>query len=165
MCCRLKKGCCCCLSLRAGCIINTVIKIIFSCIGVGFYWVPIGSTLQWNYFNWASIIGLFLNILAAGCLLFAAVAVNSSINLRGIGILIHVGFNILYTILISISAIFLCITWASGGDAWTDEEHAILAALTIFYFLWIFCYVYFIMVAISYYRELKEGNSSHGANV
>ena len=153
MCCRLKKGCCCCLSLRAGCIIIALIEIVIACIATGMY------------FNWASIIGLVLNILAAGCLLFAAVAVNSSINLRGIGILIHVGFNILYTILISISAIFLCITWASGGDAWTDEEHAILAALTIFYFLWIFCYVYFIMVAISYYRELKEGNSSNGANV
>ena len=153
MCCRLKKGCCCCLSLRAGCIIIAVIELILACIGVGMY------------FNLASIIGLVLNILAAGCLLFSAVAVNSSINLRGIGILIFVGFNLLYTILIFISAIVLCIGWVSGGDAWTDEQHAILAALTIFYFLWIFCYIYFIMVVISYYRELKEGNSSNGANV
>ena len=166
--CVCKKGCCCCLSLRAGCIINTVIEIILSCIGVGYYWVPIGSTLQWNYFNWASIIGLFLNILAGGCLLFAAVAVNSSINLRGIGILVCVGFNLLYTILIFVSAIFFCIGLASGWDAWYPTwilQHALLAALIIFYVLLIFCYIYFIVVAISYYRELKEGDSNNGDNV
>ena len=149
-CCKLSH-CCCCIELRIGCIVLAIVGIILSIV-----------TVALNFY-WMTIIGLVLSIIANGCLLYAAFHTNGSTTSRSVATLVYVVFSLIEALVLFIAAIILCIGWAAGGDDWLPEQHAILATATVIYFICVGIYVYFALVAFSFYQQLKgEGSNDRG---
>lgn len=143
--------CCCCIELRIGCIVLAIVGIILSIIGVALnpYWI--------------SIIGLVVSIIANGCLLYAALHTTGTTTARSVATLIYVVLCLIDALVFLIAAIMLCIGWAAGGDDWSSDQHAILATATVIYFITIGIYLYFALVAFSFYQQLKgEGSNDRG---
>ena len=121
-----------------------IVGIILGIIGIG-----LNTT-------WSGILGLLLTLVANGCLLFAALSTNSSINSRSIGLLVYLVFEALYVIIIFIGAILLFIAW--GGGTWSSDQQAVLATAAIIYLIAFGLGAYFMIVVWSYYQELKGGS-------
>ena len=128
--------CCCCVDLRIGCIILAVVGLVLAIISIG-----ISS-------GWGSIIGLILAIVANGCLLFAAVYTNGTIQMRSIATLVYIIVVLLNAVLVFIAAILQIVDWADQG-----ANHGNHAAIVVLRIIWVILDLYFALVAFSFYQE------------
>ena len=126
------------ISLRIGCMIIGVVGAISGVINVIVYQeIP-------------SYIGIALAVVGSVSLIFAAVNTNGSTKTRIIAVLVYMGTCILQVLLKIIGLILTCITWSN-----TSRNHEYFALVVVELVVGIVLDIYFLVVAFSFYKELK----------
>jgi hypothetical protein len=146
--------CCWFIELRAGC-------IVIGIFGTGFTIISIALTAE---FFASAIIGYILTILGNGCLIGAAVFKSGRIQIRSIAVLVYIVLVLLNAIIDFIATIFVCV--ALNGVYRVDDGYgftirAVYAPVPVIFFIWIFLDVYFVLVAFSFYQELKKESTTN----
>ena len=147
--------CCYCLELRLGCILIEIVGLINTVVTVIVYGgIP-------------SFIGIPVALIGSVSLVFAAVKKNGSTRLRIIAVLIHMETSLVRAFFNFIGIILTCVSWSNvnsnpGSYANTEGSgyHGLRALAVVELLVCTVLDIYFLLVAFSFYQELKEGNET-----
>ena len=139
------------IDLRLGCIITGI-------LGIGFTIISIALSLESHE---SAITGLTLSVLGNGCLIFAAVYTSGSTQIRKTAVLVYIFLVLSNVLIVFIATIIKCV--ALGSTSGTDERYEstiprIYAQALVVCLTWVLLDMYFVLVALSFYQELNEGN-------
>ena len=139
------KNFCCCIELRIGCIMMATVGIILALVGVGLIR------------KWGSILGVVLGIFANCFLLYSAAYTKGSTKSRRITALTYIGFLLLSAIFLIIQAILIFTDYDYGYD-WNGKFHwdGYVSSWLANIIILILLDLYFMLVAYSFYQELKS---------
>ena len=128
------------LNLRIGCIFIGIIGAISAIITV----IVHPET--------PAYIGIALALIGSASLIFAAVNTSGSTKTRTIAVLIYIVTCILHILLKIIGLILTCITWVNNPGSYGNDWFALVVVETL---IAIIIDIYFLVVAFSFYQELK----------
>ena len=134
--------CCCIIELRIGCIAIAIVGLILSIISVAVY--PV----------WYIILAFILSMVSNAGLLYAAFHTTGTIQSRSIATLIYVVSHFVLAVILFIVIILTCIAWSALINL-TSQETAYLVVGTLLYIVAIPLFLYFALVAFSFYLQLK----------
>ena len=135
--------CCCIIELRIGCIAIAIVGLILSIISVAVY--P----------EWYFILAFILSMVSNAGLLYAAFHTTGTIQSRSIAILIYVVSYFVFAVLLLILTILACIGWSAVAIILTSQEKAGVIVVLIVYIVTIPLFLYFALVAFSFYLKVK----------